>query len=75
MKWKEFYAIVVTEEIQQREAEKNVVVRFNRWVSSRIAYILHFTPITGNMVSFFRIFMVFIAVYLFSLIQKKHTNF
>jgi len=70
MKWKEFYAIVVTEEIQQRESQKNVIVRFSTWVARRIAYILHFTPITGNMVSFFRILMVFVAVYLFSLIEE-----
>ena len=62
MKWDEYYEIVVPEEIREREAKKNRVVRFNRWVSSRIGYILHFTPVTGNMISFFRILMVFVAI-------------
>ncbi len=70
MKWEEYYQIVVPEEIRDREAKKNSVVRFNRWVSSRIAFVLHFTPITGNMVSFFRIFMVLAATYLFSLLDQ-----
>jgi phosphatidylglycerophosphate synthase len=73
MKWDEYYEIVVPEEIREREAKKNKVVRFNRWVSSRIGYILHFTPVTGNMISFFRILMVFVATYLFSLLdQEEH---
>lgn len=71
MKWEEYYQIVVPKEIREREAKKNVVVRFNRWVSSRVAFVLHFTPISGNMVSFFRILMVFVATYLFSLIEQK----
>ena len=68
MKWKEFKDLALPEDIIQREKGKNIVVRFSRWVSLRTAYLLHFINITGNMVSFFRIFMVVIAWYLFSFI-------
>lgn len=75
MKWKEFYSIVATEETRKREAKKNIVLRSSTWIGRRIAYILYFTPITGNMISFLRIFMVFVATYLFSLIELKEYTF